>query len=52
MQFYNDQAVDKVANEFFRYYYRDRGKMKWSGFFLSEHTAALHKQKLQPKNKS
>ncbi|MDO4903817.1 MAG: hypothetical protein Q3959_06120 [Limosilactobacillus sp.] len=44
MKFYNDKDASQVAQEFFRYYYQDRGKMKWSGFFLSEHTAALHKQ--------
>lgn len=45
MQFYDDQRANEVATQFFRYYYHDRGKLKWGGFFLSEHTAALHKQK-------
>ena len=44
MHFYDDQEVDKVATQFFKYYYHDRGKMKWSGFLLSEHTAALNKE--------
>lgn len=44
MQFYNDQEADKVATQFFKYYYHDRGKMKWGGFLLSEHTAALKKE--------
>lgn len=52
MHFYDDQTADKVASEFFRYYYHDRGKMKWSGFFLSEHTAALHKQRKQQNSQS
>lgn len=52
VRFYDDQTADKVASEFFRYYYHDRGKMKWSGFFLSEHTAALHKQRKQQNSQS
>lgn len=44
MHFYGDQEADKVATQFFKYYYHDRGKMKWSGFLLSEHTAALQKE--------
>ena len=44
MQFYNDQEADKVSTQFFKYYYHDRGKMKWGGFLLSEHTAALQKE--------
>lgn len=44
MQFYDDQGADKMATQFFKYYYHDRGKMKWGGFLLSEHTAALKKE--------
>ena len=44
MQFYDDQEADKVATQFFKYCYQDRGKMKWGGFLLSEHTASLKKQ--------
>ena len=44
MQFYDDQESDKMATQFFKYYYHDRGKMKWGGFLLSEHTAALKKE--------
>lgn len=44
-QFYNEVEADEVANNFFKFYYHDRGKIKWSGFFLSEHTAALKKNK-------
>ncbi len=40
-RFYSDAEADVVADNFFKYYYHDRGKIKWSGFFLSEHTAAL-----------
>lgn len=45
MTFYTDTEADNVANDFFRNYYNDRGKIKWSGFFLLEHTAALKKNK-------
>ena len=44
MQFHDDQKADKMATQFFKYYYHDRGKMKWGGFLLSEHTAALKKE--------
>lgn len=44
-QFYSDAEADVVADNFFKYYYHDRGKIKWSGFFLSEHTAALKENK-------
>lgn len=45
MTFYTDTEADDVANDFFKNYYKDRGKIKWSGFFLSEHTAALKKNR-------
>ena len=37
---------------FFDRYYHDRGKMKWQGFYLSDHTAALKKadKKLKHEN--
>lgn len=44
MQFYDDQEADKMATQFFKHYYHDRGKMKRGGFLLSEHTAALKKE--------
>lgn len=47
MQFYDDQEADKVATQFFKYYYQDRGKMKWGGFLLSEHTAALKSKSIR-----
>lgn len=43
IKIYNDAEAEIVADRFFKYYYHDRGKMKWAGFFLSEHTAALRK---------
>lgn len=32
------------VQDFFDNYYKDRGVVKWQGFFLSDHTAALKKQ--------
>ena len=31
-------------------YYHDRGKMKWGGFLLSEHTAALKRELAKDQN--
>ncbi|KRM25828.1 hypothetical protein FD32_GL000660 [Limosilactobacillus panis DSM 6035] len=42
---YSDIEADSVANNFFKYDYHDRGKIKWDGFFLSEYTAALKKHR-------
>lgn len=36
-----------VVNHFFEHDYRDRGMLKWQGFYLSDHTAALHHQRDQ-----
>ncbi len=34
-----------VVNYFFEHDYHDRGMLKWQGFYLSDHTAALNKQR-------
>lgn len=34
-----------IVNQFFDHDYHDRGMMKWQGFYLSDHTAALKRQK-------
>ncbi|KRL05145.1 hypothetical protein FD46_GL001095 [Liquorilactobacillus oeni DSM 19972] len=34
----------ETVNNFFKYDYYDRGMVKWQGFYLSDHTAALNKQ--------
>ncbi|MFD1124091.1 hypothetical protein ACFQ22_01775 [Lentilactobacillus raoultii] len=36
-----------VVNHFFEHDYRDRGMLKWQGFYLSDHTAALNHQRDQ-----
>lgn len=33
-----------VVNDFFRHHYQDRGMLKWQGFYLSDHTAAIKKE--------
>ncbi len=35
---------EKELQHFFDYEYRDRGMLKWQGFFLSDHTSALNKE--------
>ena len=50
MEFYDDDEADKLATQFFKYYYHDRGKMKWGGFLLSEYTAALKKELAMEQN--
>ncbi|MCG0724137.1 DNA-directed RNA polymerase subunit beta [Lactiplantibacillus plantarum] len=43
----NDKDFDlNIVNRFFRHDYHDRGLMKWQGFYLSDHTAALNQQKV------
>lgn len=34
-----------VVNYFFEHDYHDRGMLKWQGFYLSDHTAALKEMK-------
>ncbi|WP_295731138.1 hypothetical protein [uncultured Limosilactobacillus sp.] len=41
MRYYTDYEALKVAENFFKYYYHDRGKIKWGGFILSEHRKAI-----------
>ncbi|MDB1563067.1 hypothetical protein PGA94_09830 [Pediococcus pentosaceus] len=44
----NNQEFDlATAKRFFEHDYHDRGMMKWQGFYLSDHTAALNQQNQQ-----
>lgn len=36
---------DQMAQWFFNHDYEDRGMLKWQGFFLSDHTSAVKKDK-------
>jgi len=38
---------DTLVQRFFDHDYQDRGVVKWQGFYLSDHTAALKKQARQ-----
>jgi len=35
----------RVVQDFFDHVYQDRGMVKWQGFYLSDHTNALKKQR-------
>lgn len=48
LKFYSPEEADKVADIFFKYYYKDRGKIKWGGFMISEQTAQLDKMAKTP----
>ncbi|GEP20259.1 MULTISPECIES: hypothetical protein [Pediococcus] len=44
----NSQDFDlDTVKHFFEHDYHDRGMMKWQGFYLSDHTAALNQQNQQ-----
>ena len=44
----NNQEFDlATVKHFFEHDYHDRGMMKWQGFYLSDHTAALNQQNQQ-----
>lgn len=36
---------DEMAQQFFNRDYEDRGMLKWQGFFLSDHTSVIKKDK-------
>lgn len=40
------KKFDEVIDTFFKNY-QDRGMKKWSGFFLSDHVAAINKEKVK-----
>jgi len=42
----NDDFSRLVTN-FFKNDYRERGKVKWNGYFLSDHTSSLKQEKQQ-----
>ena len=45
----SDAEFSKMINNYFQNDYRERGKVKWNGYFLSDHTSAL-KREAQAKN--
>lgn len=40
----------KVVDQFFEHDYQDRGMTKWQGFYLSDHTVAIKKQRYKNKH--
>lgn len=44
----NKPITDEEARFFFDHYYQDRGMLKWQGFFLSDHKAAMEQEDNQP----
>ncbi|TYC50880.1 hypothetical protein ESZ50_01300 [Weissella muntiaci] len=38
-----DDAVYRRAKDFFENHYKDRGMVKWQGYFLSDHTEDVRK---------
>lgn len=42
----NENEFDRKIEDFFRNY-QDRGMKKWSGFFLSDHTAKINQSKFK-----
>lgn len=47
-----DKEAEEVAQYFFQNSYKDRGILKWQGFFLSDHKNLLKKSELNVKNQS
>lgn len=45
----NPDFSNQRVQQFFDHDYHDRGMVKWQGFYLSDHTAALHQQAAQLK---
>mgnify|MGYP004585050869 CR=1 FL=1 len=43
-----NKVNNSLIQHFFNYDYHDRDMLKWQGFFLSDHTAALNKKKIKP----
>lgn len=40
----SEQQARSLASRFFKYDYHDWGMLKWQGFFLSDHQAALRRR--------
>lgn len=42
---YSVKEAEMMARRFFTYDYHDRGMLKWQGYFLSDHTSALRRER-------
>ncbi|MEE8831314.1 MAG: hypothetical protein SOI57_00285 [Leuconostoc gelidum] len=38
----NDEPFNQTVTNYFKNDYRERGKIKWQGYFLSDHTLSLN----------
>lgn len=47
----NKEDFSTIINRYFQNDYRERGKIKWNGFFLSDHTSSLVKDDRQRNQK-
>lgn len=43
----NKENFSTIINRYFQNDYRERGKIKWNGYFLSDHTSSLAKEDVQ-----
>ncbi|MBS0941946.1 hypothetical protein JK161_03660 [Leuconostoc mesenteroides] len=43
----NKENFSTIINRYFKNDYHERGKIKWNGFFLSDHTSSLVKEDVQ-----
>ncbi len=48
----NEENFSTIINRYFKNDYRERGKIKWNGFFLSDHTSSLVKEDVQRNQKT
>ncbi|WP_273712944.1 hypothetical protein [Leuconostoc mesenteroides] len=48
----NKENFSTIINRYFKNDYRERGKIKWNGFFLSDHTSSLVKENVQRNQKT
>lgn len=47
----NKENFSTIINRYFQNDYRERGKIKWNGYFLSDHTSSLVKEDVQRNQK-
>ncbi|MDI6650593.1 hypothetical protein [Leuconostoc suionicum] len=48
----NKENFSIIINRYFKNDYRERGKIKWNGYFLSDHTSSLVKEDVQRNQKT
>ncbi|WP_367366483.1 hypothetical protein [Leuconostoc pseudomesenteroides] len=48
----NKETFSTIINRYFQNDHRERGKIKWNGYFLSDHTSSLVKEDVQRNQKT